>query len=208
MAVLRWERCVQRFECPRCSGQFQIETGMVGKQVACPHCLGHVQIPVSSQIEVEEESSGTAAGMQGLQDRIPAPPSIPHTTREKSPTEAASEEQPDSVSDTGEPLVPDPMAPVVSNAPVPNAPVLPVADVSEDDTSEYGFCPSAVVVESGTHIEVEEHPRTIIHKGRVIPLRRLTPEEKKRRRLRRSILLILISGTILLLWLLYGAGKI
>ncbi len=199
---------MQRFECPRCSGQFQIETGMVGKQVACPHCLGHVQIPVSSQVEAVEESSAGAAGMQRLQDRIPAPPSIPHTTREKSPTEAASEEQPDSGSDTGEPLVPDPMAPVVSNAPVPNAPVVPNADVSEDNASEYGFCPSAIVVESGTHIEVEEHPRTIIHKGRVIPLRRLTPEEKKRRRLRRSMLLILISGTILLLWLLYGAGKI
>ena len=176
---------------------------MAGKQVACPHCLGHVQIPVFSQGEGEKQASDTAAGMQGLQDRIPPPPSISHAVREEPLSEPSPNQQLDSRSDTGEPLVPDPMSPVV-----PSTPVVSGTDVSEGDASEYDFCPSTVVVESGAHIEVEEHPQTIIHKGRVIPLRRLTPEEKKRRRFRRSILLILICGTILLFWLLYGAGKI
>lgn len=188
---------MQRFECPRCSGQFQIEAGMVGKQVACPHCRGHVQIPDSTQAEAGAETPNAPRGMQGFEDRIPDPPTIPHTTSAKPPA-VSSKEQLDSRSDTREPVASDPMAPVAPNT-----------DLSEDDASEYDFCPSAVaVVESGTQIEVEEHPQTIIHKGRVIPLRRLTPEEKKRRRRRRTIVLIFLSGTILLLWLLYGAGRI
>ena len=142
---------------------------MVGKQVACPHCRGHVQIPDSTQAEAGAETPNAPRGMQGFEDRIPDPPTIPHATSAKPPSEASSNEQLDSRSDTGEPVASDPMAPVAPNT-----------DLSEDDASEYDFCPSAVaVVESGTQIEVEEHPRTIIHKGARDPTSAFDARRKK-----------------------------
>jgi hypothetical protein len=97
-----------------------------------------------------------------------------------------------------QPVLPDPMAP----APVP-------VDPADSEIGQEQFLPEAIrSLESETGIDIQDRPKTIVHRGQVIELRRLTAKEKARRRLRRRLLLILIGGAVLIFYMLYGAGRI
>jgi len=55
-------------------------------------------------------------------------------------------------------------------------------------------------------VQVQDRPKTIVHNGEVIELRRLTPEEKARRRFWRNAIMMMLGGAILFFYLLFGAG--
>jgi len=177
--------------------QFQVEPDLSGKQAACPHCRGHVMIPATS-LARGDASAETASASQDLPGPIPQAPAVVAPISSPDPPQIPPESSRADRSESNRPVAPDPMAPVLRE------PAL--AEVRNWDSSLETATVAAV--ESGATIEIEDRPQTILHKGRVIPLRRLTPEEKKRRRVRRTLLLILVSGAILIFCMLYGAGKI
>lgn len=186
-----------RFQCPHCLKQFQVEPDLSGKQAACPHCMGHVMMP-AAPLAQENEVAETASASQDLPGPIPQAPAVVAPISSPDPPEIRPASQRGDRSVSNQPAAPDPMAPVLRE---PALPGVRSWDASLEPTP-------VAAVESGAKIVIEDRPQTIHHKGRVIPLRRLTPEEKKRRRVRRTLLLILVSGAILIFCMLYGAGKI
>lgn len=186
---------MQQFNCPHCGGLFRVDADISGRQVACPNCGRHVLIPAPPAAAEREPRSEPPADV-----RRPAAPwtgNPPVTDQPKAPAQRFSPP----MADAGrlqQPVLPDPMAPAT-----------PAVGPADSENRAEQFPPEAIrSLESETGIDIQDRPKTIVHKGRVIELRRLSAKEKARRRLRRRLVLILIGGAVLIFYMLYGAGRI
>ena len=179
-----------RFRCPRCRNPFAVEERALGQPVACPHCQAKIQIPASEPIP-----SAAAADPSGREDEslieknLDLPAGVAEVlgdTIQSSSSIVLGE------ADTNrDAVLPDPMAPLVYGS--ESLPPLFKGADAEVPTAE---------------ILVEDRPKTIIYKGNVIELRRLSAEEKQRRRFRRRIILLVTGATVLILYLLFKVGKL
>ena len=182
-----------RFRCPRCCSPFAVEEHALGRPVACPHCQAKIQIPspgaIQSAADAEpieraddsliEKNRGLSADVgEVFGNKAGTPPPIgPVASREGDTTRDA--------------LLPDPMAPLVSDSPSLPLPL----------TRAEAELPTAEIL-------VEDRPKTIVYKGKLIELRRLSPEEKQRRRVRRRIILLVTGALVLISYLLFKVGRL
>ena len=89
-------------------------------------------------------------------------------------------------------------------APLPD----PMAPVAIQSTDSSFVIPEQQPEIASAKVLVEDRPKTIVYKGRVIELRRLSPEEKHRRRVRRRVIMIFIGALVLIGYLLFKVGKV
>ena len=89
-------------------------------------------------------------------------------------------------------------------APLPD----PMAPVATDATDSSFVSPEEDPEIATANVLVEDRPKTIVYKGKVIKLRRLSPEEKQRRRFRRRVIMIFTGALVLIAYLLFKVGKI
>ena len=182
-----------RFRCPRCLSPFAVEEHVLGRPVACPHCQAKIQIPSPGAIQTAanaepvepvddsliEKNRGLSADVgEFLDNTVGTPPPIGPVASGEGDT-------------TRDALLPDPMAPLVSDSPSLPFPL----------TKADAELPTAEIL-------VEDRPKTIVYKGKLIELRRLSPEEKQRRRFRRRMLLMLTGAVVLISYLLLKVGKL
>ncbi len=167
-----------RCSCPHCRNLFAVGEDALGRPVACPLCAKKVQIPVAGSF---------VAGQRPVPlEDVPlvGPDSVSSVVSAN--TDAVSRQE------RGKGFVlPDPMAPISSG-------------LADDSV----IIPDATPLLATAQVLVEDRPKTIVYKGKVIELRRLTPEEKQRRRWRRRVILILIGGVVLIYYLLLKVGEI
>ena len=179
-----------RFRCPRCRNPFAVEERALGRPVACPHCQAKIQIPASDPIP-----SAATADLAGgeydslIKKKLDLPAGVAEVIRDTigSPSSIVSGE----VEKNRDALLPDPMAPLVS----------------ESESSPFSVRGADAEV-SAAEILVEDRPKTIVYKGKIIELRRLSPEEKQRRRFRRRIILVLTGTLMLISYLLLKVGRL
>ena len=182
-----------RFRCPRCRSPFAVEEHALGRPVACPLCQAKIQIPQSAAVQtaataepveraddslIEKERGLSADVREGIGNTVGTPPPIAPVASGEGDT-------------TPDALLPDPMAPLVSDSPSLPFPL----------TKADAELPTAEIL-------VEDRPKTIVYKGKLIELRRLSPEEKQRRRFRRRMLLMLTGAVVLISYLLLKVGKL
>ena len=181
---------VFRFGCPRCRNPFAVEEHALGRPVACPHCQAKIQIPASDPIPSAATADPTDREDDSLieknLDLATGVAEVIGDTIESSSSIASGE------GDTNrDALLPDPMAPLVS----------------ESESSPFSVRGADAEV-AASEILVEDRPKTIVYKGKVIELRRLSPEEKQRRRFRRRIILLLTGTLVLISYLLLKVGRL
>ena len=182
-----------RFRCPRCRSPFAVEEHALGRPVACPLCQAKIQIPQSAAVQtaataepVEPADDSLIEKDRGLSADVREV--IGNTVGTPPPIESVAAGEGDTTRDA---LLPDPMAPLVSDSPSLPFPL----------TKADAELPTAEIL-------VEDRPKTIVYKGKLIELRRLSPEEKQRRRFRRRMLLMLTGAVVLISYLLLKVGKL
>ena len=197
------------FQCPHCTGVFQVDPATAGQQVTCPTCSGVVTI---GAIAPPEEAAS---------DLSP-------------PTQNAAHSGINDLSDSGEPLAPTSGAAHTTEAVDTVAPASTASapgeqlgcphcggafQVTADMAGQQMGCPhcggvvtipgptapGSPVVPEGALLafRVQETPKKIILGDRVVEVRRLTAEEKAARRLFKRTILICICGAILVGAMLY-----
>jgi len=184
-----------RYGCPCCSNPFAVEEEALGRTVVCPLCNETVQIPAADSGSADDLLRVIAG--QDSRGPMEMPPETNTVSTEDAivePVHHVSQVVPSGTSPKGarkDFVLPDPMAPVSPDRVEP-----PLA--ATDDLTDV----------SGAEVLVEDRPKTIVYQGKVIELRRVSPEEKQRRRWRRRIVLMLIGGVVLIYYLLLKVGKI
>ena len=190
-----------RYRCPRCQKPFAVEEIALGRPVECPHCEQKIQIPVADSIHTEQSDALPTGGETVGAEVDPAAmdpkrfagfsTAIDDTAGASPPNKPAFSPDCDDHRQNLQAGLPDPMAPVVPEStgrafPIPKGDPAFVTD----------------------KVLVEDRPKTIVYKGKVIKLRRLSAEEKQRRRFRRRVVMTLTGALVLIAYLLLKVGKI
>ena len=185
-----------RYRCPGCRQPFAVEEIALGLPVACPHCKQKIQIPAGNSTHTMRRAAppaGEAFSPPIVDPELPTDaPEVGESTIGISPPSVSTDRVDYDVNRKGaKGPPPDPMAPVAIQS----------TDSSFVIPEQHPEIASAKVL-------VEDRPRKIVYKGKVIELRRLSPEEKHRRRVRRRVIMIFIGALVLIGYLLFKVGKV
>ncbi|MCE9545396.1 MAG: hypothetical protein K8T25_07755 [Planctomycetia bacterium] len=212
-----------QFQCPHCSGIFQIDSQAAGQQVACPLCQGVVAIgqvdgPAEPPVAFEPPPVMAPAvpnvavvrepGVQQLAcpwcngsfqvtaDMVGQQVACPHCNESVSvPVAEAGPFDPPPVVEHAEPAPPPAAEAIAAGQPtaVSTDPMAPASIAATADIHAVATTAAATAV-----LAPEQSTRKIVVGDKVVEIRRLTPEQRARRRFTRNLVMIGICVVIMI----------
>ncbi|MCE9555536.1 MAG: hypothetical protein K8T91_19485 [Planctomycetes bacterium] len=206
---------VLHYQCPHCTGVFQVDPAMAGQQVACPTCQGVVAIGVAA---ASDAVSAANIASQDLAPPIIEPQSDDEDDSPWYPDTEESDRQPGSTAEDAVSTSPAPrellgcphcggafqvtaeMAGQQMACPHCRGIVtIPGAPASGDATAGNSTLqPDAMMA-----FRIPDNTKKIVVGDRVVEVRRLTPEEKAKRRLIKRVVLIGFCTAVLIGSMIY-----
>lgn len=205
--------------CPACQGQVAATGSLCGQDACCPLCAARFHVPFPDLTPPELEPPGEEP--DEIEDRrsidrptaAPMPAETALIPDETDPTDERAADEPAGATDPAAPRDAEPPWAAGERAgesdlrpdglpPPCDATVGPC-----DEPSEPGSAPAepafptafgSPLTPSREDLAFSEPVRTVQRRGRVIEIRRLTPEERRFRRLRRNVMMIVVGVSILL----------
>lgn len=178
----RYDKDVEVFECPFCSGQFGVDPAVSAESLTCPHCDEKVAIDETA----EPSESDPDIKLQELSKQL-------HDSKIQKTVKKRLSKEPGGTTVVSEEFQPKPVDHLLPpRFDVPDPVRFPTRIGSDNVILPDG---------DGGYRSVEANIVTMVHDGQVYRLKKMTPVQRQRRKLIHSVVTILFAIVLIYLTL-------